>query len=206
MKTKEKRLDTLIFKMLLAGMSLVARNAACEPLPPDAAPIIHIEVIKEESTGHDQIHAEAEYRIEGFAIIKVIEKLRDYPKLHDWIDKVTPLDAADNSRQEFMVEFRLPWPIGREWSRIEVEVRSGEGISWRQIEGSLAANEGEMMLNYNGEQSRIDYRASISLKSSSSMVRYYIKRFVNDFLVAIGLQARQAMLDTSRVTLQTFDE
>lgn len=197
--------EGLIFLVLLAGLSWMTKSIASEPQTGNTEPEIKIDFKTDKDTGQDQVRAAAELHRGEAAILGVIMEVTEYPRLHEWIQKVIQLDSTDDGRQEFLVEFKFPWPVGCKWSRIEVQQEGGKGISWRQIDGSLGMNEGRMSVLADGELSYIDYRASIDVGVSKALVRPYMKGFVTDFLAAIDRRAKQRKQQIAKTRLSVAD-
>jgi uncharacterized membrane protein len=136
------------------------------------------------------IHAKAEFAVPRPVVYDVFNRVTSYPMLHDWIRETT-LVSADEDSQEFMVEFAFPWPVGRQWSRVEVQ-HSGNSIFWRQLEGSLKANHGRISFTTEDSMVHIDYRAAIDIGLPELLTQSYKEKFVREFLTAAYEQARIA--------------
>jgi uncharacterized membrane protein len=104
--------------------------------------------------------------------------------LHEWIEETRLVDS-DLHSQDFLVKFRFPWPVGHQWSRVRVWHQGKEGIRWRQIEGSLHANRGEISFGTRDGQAHVDYRAAIDVGLPDLFTQPYKKRFVAEFLGAV---------------------
>lgn len=117
----------------------------------------------------------------------IFDAIAAYPRLHDWIPKTTLVSCSEGV-QEFLVQFSFPWPVGRQWSRVEVH-RNGGAISWKQLEGSLKANNGQISFEAVGDQVRVDYPAAIDVGLPDALTRSYKKQFIAEFLTAAAVQA-----------------
>lgn len=156
-----------------------------------AGPDIDISFEGPDANGQRVIHARALFPVAGAEVQRVFEAIGDYPSLHDWIDSAR-LVASDAHSEQFLVEFRFPWPVGRQWSRVEVRRQGEHAIEWHQVEGSLKANHGRIAFASRGADAHIDYRAVIDVGLPEPLSRPYKKRFVSEFLDAVHLQASTA--------------
>ena len=177
-------------RQLLPVLALLSGAAIAAP-PALATPEIDISFDSVDDAGRRLIHAEALFPVAGNAVQRVFAAIAAYPALHDWIVS-TRHTASGPDGEEFLVEFRFPWPVGQQWSRVEVRRRGDSSIEWRQIEGSLKANHGRIAFASRGANAHIDYRAIIDVGYPEPLTRPYKKRFVSEFMQAVYLQARAA--------------
>ncbi len=152
--------------------------------PTLAAPQIDIEFETDQSTGQEWIHAKANCQTKKQWAYEAFSAIVDYPELHDWIQNTKAESEELNNHQEFLIEFDLPWPVGKQWSRVEIQ-RSNSVISWHQIEGSLNMNRGRIVIAEHENQAQVDYRAILDLGYPDVFTRGYKEQFVTEFLVAI---------------------
>jgi uncharacterized membrane protein len=173
-------LPVLMSLLLMAGLSVTAGTAFAEP---------SIRISFERSSADTQklVHAEAVFPARQDAVYRVFEQIPAYPLLHDWIRKTTPVSAGEGS-QTFRVEFKFPWPVGRQWSRVEVQ-QQGDTIIWRQVDGSIVANHGRISFTTVGDEVRVDYLAAIDIGLPEVVTQGYKARFVREFLTAACEQA-----------------
>ena len=169
---------------------LFAAGLTCLVAPVAAAAKIDIGFETDTATGRNLVHAQAAFPANESVIRAVFSAIAAYPRLHDWIRETT-LVSCSNDVQEFLVQFRFPWPVGRQWSRVEVR-EAGDTISWKQLAGSLKANDGEISFHAVDDEVRIDYRASIDVGFPDLWTRSYKKQFIAEFLTAAGDLAQSA--------------
>ncbi len=150
-----------------------------------AAPQIVIEFEQEQGSNNEWIHAKANCLSTEPPILKVLNAVVKYPELHSWIQNTKLESEPASGEQQFLVEFKFPWPVGKQWSRIEVKKHSNSTISWRQLEGTLKTNKGRIEITEYNQQAHLDYRAIIDVGYPSAFTRGYKKQFVSEFLRAI---------------------
>jgi len=166
---------------------LFAAGLACLAVPVEAAPTIDISFETDAVTGQKLVRAQAVFPASVPVAYAIFDAIGAYPRLHDWIRETT-LVSCGKGVQEFLVQFRFPWPVGRQWSRVEVH-KNGGTISWTQLEGSLKANNGQISFEAAGDNVRVDYRAVIDVGLPDALTRSYKKQFITEFLTAAGVQA-----------------
>jgi uncharacterized membrane protein len=167
---------------------LFAAGLACLAASVEAAPTIDISFETDAVTGQKLARAQAIFPANAAVTYAIFDAIAAYPQLHDWIRKTTLVSCSEGV-QEFLVQFRFPWPVGRQWSRVEVH-RNGGTISWKQLEGSLKANDGQISFEAAGDKVRVDYRAAIDVGLPDALTRSYKKQFIAEFLTAASVQAR----------------
>jgi hypothetical protein len=150
-----------------------------------------IEVGFEAGAGDSQklVHAQAVFPARQSVVYNIFDGITAYPKLHDWIRNTTLVSAGKDS-QQFLVKFAFPWPVGRQWSRVEVR-HEGNTIFWRQVEGSLKANHGRISFGTVGGDVHIDYRAAIDIGLPELVTQSYKEKFIREFLTAACDRAEQ---------------
>ncbi len=173
----------LYFVLLTICLGYAAQNEA-------ATPSININFENSSSTGREIIHARAAFDSHGAGIRTTLAAITGYPGLHAWIRTTTLLRHVSKGRLEYRVEFDFPWPVGRRWSRIEVHQESPTRISWRQVEGDLKMNQGEISIVTCGERVDIEYRAILDIGLPDAWTRGYKRKFVSEFLSAVYDQAK----------------
>ncbi|NNJ96937.1 MAG: hypothetical protein HKP12_07220 [Gammaproteobacteria bacterium] len=169
---------------LATGMSL-STPAMTEEASPLAESEITIGFENDSRSGDEFISAETSFQARHAVIWNAFAAITEYPNLHKWIGEARFVGDTDDGTQEFLIEFKFPWPIGTRWSRVEVTREHGAEISWRQIEGDLNANQGRISFSSKGDQAHIHYRAIISVGVPAMFARPYKKKFVYEFLNAI---------------------
>jgi len=169
---------------------VVAVGLLVDANPVFAAPPIKVSFEAGEAGTQKLVHAQTAFPAQEAAVYRVFEQIAIYPMLHDWIRKTTAL-GADGASAEFLVEFDFPWPVGRQWSRVEVR-DSGDTIVWRQVEGSIRANHGRISFAASGDGVRIDYLAAIDIGLPELVTQGYKAQFVREFLTAACEQATAA--------------
>jgi len=165
-----------------------------------ASPVIagpRIEVSFEPDTAGNQklIHAQAEFAAQWTNVYNTFECITTYPMLHDWIRKTTLVNTGKDSR-EYLVEFTFPWPVGSQWSRVEVTF-SGNTIFWKQLEGSLQANHGRIRFTSTGSEVHIDYRAAMDIGLPEIWTKSYKVKFVREFLTAAYEHSKAAEMPSA---------
>jgi len=171
----------------LLRLALLAVSLVCAGTPAIAEPQIDIGFEAGEAGTQKLIHATAVFPAGHDVVYSIFNGINDYPMLHDWIRKATRVSEDDDS-QVFQIEFDFPWPVGRQWSRVEVR-HSGNAIVWRQLDGSIEANHGRIEFIAEGDTVQIDYVAAIDIGLPEVVTQPYKKLFVTEFLSAACEQA-----------------
>jgi uncharacterized membrane protein len=174
--------------------------------PSVAAPLIAINFEQEQGSKNEWIHAKANCHTTEQQLYEVLNAIVKYPALHSWIRDTKIESNTMNGGQQFLIEFKFPWPVGKRWSRVEVKREGDSIISWRQLEGSLKKNQGRIEITEHKQQAHIDYRAIIDVGYPNAFTRGYKKKFVSEFLEAIYDQTRdlnQPSTETSASFSQT---
>ncbi len=179
-----KQLPPLLRPILLA----IAFICLAEPVL--AAPRIEVSFEADASDSQKLVRARAVFPTRQSLVYDVFNSITAYPMLHAWI-KATTLVSADQSAQEFLVTFAFPWPVGQQWSRVEVS-RSGKTIFWKQLEGSLRANHGRISFAAADNKVFIDYRAAIDIGLPELWTQSYKEKFIREFLTAAYERAEAA--------------
>jgi hypothetical protein len=177
----------------ILSLIALAASLAAAVRPALAEPEIQVSFESDGSSGQRLIHAEGLFPVRGADIQRVFTAISAYPQLHDWIRAARPL-ARSAHAEEFLVEFRFPWPVGKQWSRVEVRRDGDSAIEWRQIEGSLKANHGRIAFTTRNGDAHIDYRAAIDVGLPDAFSRPYKKQFVTEFLDAVYQTARASSM------------
>ena len=152
-----------------------------------AEPQIDISFEADTADSQKLVRAQTVFPTKQSIAYKVFDSITTYPILHDWIRQTTLLGATQDS-EEFLVEFTFPWPVGRQWSRVEVR-HGGNRIFWKQVAGSLKANHGHISFTPAGNTVHIDYRAAIDIGLPDLWTRSYKAKFIREFLTAACEQA-----------------
>jgi uncharacterized membrane protein len=174
------RLPILLLVVLVAGL-------LCPGQAVFAGPQIEVRFEAAATDSQKLIHAQAVFDAPRPVVYNIFNRITAYPMLHDWIRKTTLVDEG-SERQEFLVEFEFPWPVGRQWSRVEVR-HSGNMIIWRQVEGSLEANHGRISFTTTDDSKvNIDYRAAIDIGLPELWTQSYKEKFIKEFLTAAYTQ------------------
>ena len=168
--------------------------------PSFAEPQIAIEFEQEQGSKNEWIHARANCDTPESQLYEMINAIVEYPALHSWIREAKFESNTVNGGQQFLIEFKFPWPVGKRWSRVEIKRESNATISWRQLEGTLKTNEGRITITEQEQQAHIDYRANIDVGYPNAFTRGYKKKFVSEFLAAIDDQIR----DQNRPAAETL--
>jgi uncharacterized membrane protein len=174
--TAVKKLTHILrLAVLAAGLIYVAPPVIADP---------QIEIGFETDAADSQklIHAKAVFAAPQPVVYNIFNCITTYPMLHNWIRETT-LVSTGKENQEFLVKFAFPWPVGRQWSQVEVR-HSGNTIFWRQVDGSLKANHGRISFTTVDSEVHIDYRASIDIGLPELWTQPYKEKFIREFLAA----------------------
>ena len=172
----------LLLVALAAGLAGTMSSALAEP-------DIEISFERDGTSAQRLIHAEALFPLQGTDIHRVFAAITAYPELHDWI-RATRRVGKTPYGEQFLIDFEFPWPVGKQWSRVEVRRHGDSAIEWHQVEGSLKANRGRIAFSTRNGAAHIDYRAVIDVGFPDAFTRPYKKRFVSEFLGAVYHEAR----------------
>lgn len=158
--------------------------------PSFAEPQIAIEFKQEQGSKNEWIHAKANYDTPESQLSEMVNAIVKYPALHSWIREAKFENSTINGGQQILIEFKFPWPVGKQWSRVEMKKEGDSTISWHQLEGTLKTNEGRIVITEHEQQAHIDYRANIDVGYPNAFTRGYKKKFVSEFLAAIYDQTK----------------
>ena len=161
-----------------------------------ATPDIDIKFEEETGINSEWIHAKANCHTTGEQLYEVVDAVINYPELHSWIRDTKIENNNANISQKILMEFTFPWPVGEQWSRIEVTKKNKSTITWRQLEGSLIMNRGRVVIVEHDQQAYIDYRANIDVGYANVLTRDYKEAFVVEFLKAIYDTTRPSELSS----------
>ena len=170
--------------VFVAGLICLAESVFAEP---------RIEVTFEADATDSQklIHAQAVFAVPQQVIYNIFNCITTYPMLHDWVRETT-LIREDHDSQKFLVKFSFPWPVGSQWSRVEVR-HGGNTIFWRQVDGSLKTNHGRISFTTVDSKVHLDYHAAIDVGLPELLTRSYKEKFIREFLTAAYHQAETAV-------------
>ena len=149
-----------------------------------AAPQIDIEFETDQATGQEWIHAKANCHAREAPAYEAFNAIVDYPALHHWIRNTKAENEENSDHQEFLIEFDFPWPVGKQWSRVQIQ-QGDSVISWTQVDGSLNINRGRIAIAEYEGQAHVDYRAILDVGYPDAFTRGYKEQFVTEFLIAI---------------------
>ena len=149
-----------------------------------AAPQIDIEFETDQATGQEWIHAKANCHTREVQAYEAFNAIIDYPELHHWIQNTRAENEENRDHQEFLIEFDFPWPVGKQWSRVQIQ-QGDSVISWNQVDGSLNINRGTIAIAEYEGQAHVDYRAILDVGYPDVFTRGYKEQFVTEFLIAI---------------------
>ena len=176
--------------MLLATMLLGIGPLA--PLAAQAAgPKIDISFEQGGSPGEQIIHVETDFGVVGNAACKVLCVFSDYATLHPWIVESQLESVEPDGTQVVYFVIDLPWPVGRQWSRLEVERFGDRTMAWQQIEGSFKQNHGTVVLRPEGGHTHLSYWAVIDVGVPAFAARPFQEQFVREFLQAVYDKAQR---------------
>jgi len=166
--------------------------------PVFAGPQIEIRFEADSAESQKLIHARAVFAVPQPVIYNIFNRITTYPMLHDWVRETTRV-SEDRDSQVYLVKFSFPWPVGSQWSRVEVR-HSGDTIFWKQLDGSLEANHGHISFTTVDSKVHIDYQAAIDVGLPELWTRSYKEKFIREFLTAAYNQA-ETDLSTSALVL-----
>jgi hypothetical protein len=171
----------VVVAMGAASLLCAAGGAAAQT----TGPKIEISFEKGGSPGEQIIHVETDFGVIGTAACDVLCVFPDYAALHPWI-KESRLEASEpDGTQIIYFVLELPWPVGRQWSRLSVERFGDRTVAWSQIEGSFRKNHGTVLLNPEGGKTHLSYWAVIDIGVPSLLARPFQEQFVREFLQAV---------------------
>ena len=172
----------------MVRLAAVAIVLNCHGTPVFAGPQIEISFEVGAADNQKLVHAQALFTARRSVVYDIFDGITTYPMLHEWIRKTTLVGTGKDS-QEFLVEFAFPWPVGRQWSRVEVRHSGNTMILWKQVEGSLKANDGRISFTSSDSEVHIDYRAAIDVGLPELWTQTYKEKFIREFLTAAYEQA-----------------
>jgi len=165
---------------VLVGVGLLAPHAVQA-----AGPTIDITFEQGGSPGEQIIHVETDFGVVGSAACKVLCVFPDYTSLHPWIVESQLESVGPDGTQVVYFVIDLPWPVGRHWSRLEVERFGDRTMAWQQIEGSFKENHGTVVLRPENGQTHLSYWAVIDVGVPAFAARPFQEQFVREFLQAV---------------------
>ena len=174
----------------LPRLILLAIAFICLGGPVLAAPRIEVSFEADAADTQKLVRARAAFPTRQSIVYNIFNSISAYPVLHPWIQETT-LVGENPRTQEFLVKFTFPWPVGQQWSRVEVR-RSGKTIFWKQLEGSLRANHGRISFTAADGKVFIDYRAAIDIGLPELWTQAYKEKFIREFLTAAYERAEAA--------------
>jgi hypothetical protein len=169
---------------------LLAAGTAVQAFAADAS----IDVVFEDGgTPREQIiHVEADLGAAGPDACQVLCGLTNYVELHPWIaESELEWTFPDGTRVvRFVLD--LPWPLGRQWSRLEVEQFGDRTLAWQQVEGSFRSNHGTLVLRPQDGGVHLSYWAVIDLGLPNVVTRPFQEQFIREFLGAVRTAASRS--------------
>jgi uncharacterized membrane protein len=185
--------ETIPVNALAHGLLLVVLVAGllCPGHAMAAGPQIEIRFEADSADSQKLVHARAVFAVPQPVIYNIFNCITAYPMLHDWVRETT-LVSEDHDSQKFLVKFSFPWPVGSQWSRVEVR-HGGNTIFWRQVDGSLKANHGRISFTTVDSKVLLDYHAAIDVGLPELLTRSYKEKFIREFLTAAYHQAETSV-------------
>ena len=165
---------------VLLGVGLLAPQAALA-----AGPTIDITFEQGGSPGEQIIHVETDFGVVGSAACEVLCVFPDYALLHPWIVESQLESVSPDGTQVVYFVIDLPWPVGRQWSRLDVERFGDRTMAWQQVEGSFKENHGTVVLRPENGQTHLSYWAVIDVGVPGFAARPFQEQFVREFLQAV---------------------
>ena len=170
---------------------VIATGLLCPGPPAIAGPRIEVRFEADATESQKLIHAQAVFDAPRPVVYNIFNRITTYPMLHDWVRETTRV-SEDRDSQVYLVKFSFPWPVGSQWSRVEVR-HSGDTIFWKQLDGSLEANHGHISFTTVDSKVHIDYQAAIDVGLPELWTRSYKEKFIREFLTAAYNQAETAV-------------
>jgi hypothetical protein len=169
--------------LLLLGAGVAAAQTA--------GPKIDISFEPGGSPGEQIIHVETDFGVIGSAACDVLCVFPDYAALHPWIKESRVESVEPDGTQIVYFVLDLPWPVGRQWSRLSVERFGDRTMAWNQVEGSFRQNHGTVLLRPDGGRTHLSYWAVIDVGVPAALARPFQEQFVREFLQAVYNEARR---------------
>lgn len=183
-----------VFGLLYTTLTLLTTcNAAL------AEQVVKTHFVNNAESGQEVMKAQATFGHYSEELRKVLLSFRGYADLHPWITETEISNSPVAGTSQVLIRFKFPWPVGKRWSRIEVNRDGQDAIVWRQIEGTLRANEGQLKFATDGQNIRIDYSAILNTGFPDRWTRSFKKQFVTEFINAAHLRAAEAGPGTLRI-------
>jgi uncharacterized membrane protein len=182
----------------LLRLMVLAAGILFTGTPVFAGPQIEIRFETDSADSQKLIHAQAVFAVPQPVIYNIFNCITTYPQLHDWVRETTRVNE-DHHTQVYLVKFSFPWPVGSQWSRVEVR-HNGNTIFWKQVDGSLEANHGRISFTTVDSKVHLDYRAAIDVGLPELWTRSYKEKFIREFLTAAYNQA-ETTVSTSTLLL-----
>ncbi len=181
-----------LFRLLLPWLLLGALSQAA-PAAGAATEALPFAVSFERSgaSAPERIHATMTVQSQGGNLVRVLVAMQGYAQLHSWIEAVVPVAQQESGVQELEVRFKFPWPLGRQWSRVEVKWQGDAIVEWHQTAGSIRDNSGRMTLVAHAGTLQVDYNAVMDVGLPDALTRSYKKKFVTEFLSAAYVRATE---------------
>ena len=173
----------------LAALLLVGAGTAAAPA---AGPKIDISFEPGGSSGEQIIHVETDFGVIGKAACDVLCVFPDYASLHPWIKESRVESVEPDGTQIVYFVLDLPWPVGRQWSRLSVERFGDRTMAWNQVEGSFRKNHGTVLLRPEAGATHLSYWAVIDVGVPAALARPFQEQFVREFLQSVYNEARRA--------------
>jgi hypothetical protein len=126
------------------------------------------------------------------AVCHVVFDIPGWQSLHPSIVSSHLESIRDDGSWVVDVTADFPWPIGRRWSRLEVELFGGRTVAWQQINGSFRQNHGTVILVDRDSSTDVRYWAVIDLGLPRVIARPFENYFVEEFWQAVS----QAAIDS----------
>ena len=101
-------------------------------------------------------------------------------ELHPWLGKSQLLSQPDKHTRLYRVEYRLPWPLNKQWSLLRVEYIPRQGLSWTQLAGSFHTNQGRINLRQKQNELQLEYIATTDIGLPGLLVRPFQRQFIKE--------------------------
>ena len=190
-----------VFRLLYTTLTLLTTcNAVL------AEQVIKTRFVNNAESGQEVMKAQATFGHYGDELREVLLSFRGYADLHTWITETEISNHPVDGTSQVLIRFKFPWPVGKRWSRIEVNRDGQDAIVWRQIEGTLNANEGRLKFTTDGRNIRIDYSAILDTGFPDRWTRSFKKQFVTEFINAAHRRAAETRPGTLRIADSSSNE
>jgi hypothetical protein len=138
------------------------------------------------------LHVEADFGPAAIAACRLLCDVSRYAGFHPWILESRVEETDEEGLQVVYFLLDLPWPVGRQWSRLRVGRFGDSMVGWEQIDGSFRKNRGSVTLRPEQGAGHMSYWAELDLGMPAALARPFQERFARQFLEAVYEAARRS--------------